>query len=151
MIGVSLRHASKNAATACTLASFHLACAVRAQLTCLCSDMVTTLWCLEPRNNKESSRSSCPNISSSTCHTGAMHSTGRRPRGQDPEQNCEKGHTSMRIKRKRIEYEADPRHAELITHQLGLRNSSRSMCTPNEKSKPGVDMSTCLRCTGQPR
>ena len=42
--------------------------------------------------------------------------------------------------RERIEYEADPRHAELIIHQLGLRSSSRSVSTPSEKSKPGVDL-----------
>ena len=37
--------------------------------------------------------------------------------------------------RGRIEYEGDPRHAELIIHQLGLSNSSRSVSTPSEKSK----------------
>ena len=46
--------------------------------------------------------------------------------------------------RERIEYEADPRHAELIIHQLGLSCSSRSVSTPSEKSKPGVDLSTVL-------
>ena len=31
--------------------------------------------------------------------------------------------------RERVEYEADPGHAELIIHQLGLSNSSRTLCT----------------------
>ena len=34
----------------------------------------------------------------------------------------------------RIEYEVNPRHAELIIHQLGLICSSRSVSTPNVKS-----------------
>ena len=42
----------------------------------------------------------------------------------------------------RLEYEADPRHAELIVHQLGLSASSRGVSTPGEKSKPGADFST---------
>ena len=46
--------------------------------------------------------------------------------------------------RERLEYEADPRHAELIIHQLGLSCSSRSVSTPSEKSKPGVDLSSLL-------
>ena len=46
--------------------------------------------------------------------------------------------------RERIEYEADPRHAELIIHQLGLSCSSRSVSTPSEKPKPGVDLSSLL-------
>ena len=46
--------------------------------------------------------------------------------------------------RERIEYEADPRHAELIIHHLGLSNSSRSVSTSSEKSKPGVDLSSSL-------
>ena len=46
--------------------------------------------------------------------------------------------------RERIEYEADPRHAELIIHQLGLSCSSASVSTPNEKSKPGFDLSSVL-------
>ena len=37
--------------------------------------------------------------------------------------------------RERIESEADPRHAELIIHQLGLSTSSFSVSTPNEKPK----------------
>ena len=44
----------------------------------------------------------------------------------------------------RTEYEADPRHAELIMHQLGLSRSSRSVSTPSEKSKLGFDHSTVL-------
>ena len=46
--------------------------------------------------------------------------------------------------RERIEYEADPRHAELIIHQLGLSCSSRSVSEPGEKPKPGVDTSSFL-------
>ena len=46
--------------------------------------------------------------------------------------------------RERIEYEADPRHAELIILQLGLSCSSRSVSTPSEKWKPGVDLSSVL-------
>ena len=46
--------------------------------------------------------------------------------------------------RERIEYEADPGHAELIIHQLGLSCSSRSVSTPSEKSNPGVDLSSLL-------
>ena len=46
--------------------------------------------------------------------------------------------------RKRIEYEADPRNAELIMHQLRLRSSSRSVSKPSKKSKPGVDLSSLL-------
>ena len=46
--------------------------------------------------------------------------------------------------RQRIEHEADPRHAELIIHQLGLRCSSRSVCTQSEKWKPGVHFSSLL-------
>ena len=46
--------------------------------------------------------------------------------------------------RERIEYEADPRHAELIIHQLGLSCSSRSVSTPSEKWKPGVDLGSVL-------
>ena len=46
--------------------------------------------------------------------------------------------------RERIEYEADPRHAELMIHQLGLSCSSLSVSTPSEKSKPGVDLCTVL-------
>ena len=42
----------------------------------------------------------------------------------------------------RGEYEADPRHAELIVHRLGLSCPSRSVSTPSEKSKPGVDLSS---------
>ena len=37
--------------------------------------------------------------------------------------------------RERIVYEADPRHASLIIHPLGLSISSRGVSTPNEKSK----------------
>ena len=44
----------------------------------------------------------------------------------------------------RIEHEVDPPHTELIIHQLGLSCSSRSVSTPSEKSKPGVDLSTVL-------
>ena len=36
------------------------------------------------------------------------------------------------------------RHAELIIHQLGLSCSSRSVSTPSEKSKPGVDLSSLV-------
>ena len=36
----------------------------------------------------------------------------------------------------RVEYGADPPHAELIIRQLS--GSSRSVSTPSEKSKPGV-------------
>ena len=46
--------------------------------------------------------------------------------------------------RERIEYEADPRHAELIIHQFGLSSLSRSVSMPSEKSKPGVDLSSLL-------
>ena len=46
--------------------------------------------------------------------------------------------------RERVEYEADPRHAELIIHQLGLSSSSRSASAPCEKSKLGVGHSTVL-------
>ena len=46
--------------------------------------------------------------------------------------------------RERIEYEDDPRHAELIIHQLGLSCSSRSVSTPSEKPKLGVDLSSVL-------
>ena len=46
--------------------------------------------------------------------------------------------------RERIEYKADPRHAELIIHLLGLSSSSRSVSTPSEKSKPGVNLSSLL-------
>ena len=42
------------------------------------------------------------------------------------------------------EYEADQRHFELIFHQLGLSNSSRSVSTPSEKSQHGVDLSSLL-------
>ena len=73
-----------------------------------------------------------------------MHSTGRRRRSQDTEQNCVMGQTFIRIGRERIEYEADPRHAELIIHQVGLSNSSRSVSTPTEKSKPGVELTSLL-------
>ena len=41
--------------------------------------------------------------------------------------------------RERIEYEADPRHAEFTIHQLALSCSSRSVSAPNEESKPGAD------------
>ena len=34
--------------------------------------------------------------------------------------------------RERIEYEADPRHAELIFQQLGMISSSRIVSTPSE-------------------
>ena len=44
--------------------------------------------------------------------------------------------------RERIEYEADPRHAEYIIHQVELSSSSRSASTSSENSKPGVDHST---------
>ena len=44
----------------------------------------------------------------------------------------------------RLEYELDPRHAELIIHQLGLTGSSRGVATPSEKSKSGTDYSTKL-------
>ena len=44
----------------------------------------------------------------------------------------------------RIEFETDPRHAEMIIHQLGLSSSSRSVSTLREKSKPGVDLSSLL-------
>ena len=48
----------------------------------------------------------------------------------------------------RIEYEADPRHAELIIHQLGFSSSLRGdVFTPSETSKPGVDHSTTLNNT----
>ena len=43
--------------------------------------------------------------------------------------------------RERIKYEADPRHAKLTIHQLGLCCSSRSVSTPSEKPKLGVDLS----------
>ena len=45
------------------------------------------------------------------------------------------GRTSIR----NIEYEADPRHAELMIHQLGLSCSSRYVSAPSDKSQPGVD------------
>ena len=38
----------------------------------------------------------------------------------------------------RTENEADPRHAHLIIHQLGLSCSSRCVSMPSEQSKPGV-------------
>ena len=44
----------------------------------------------------------------------------------------------------RIEYEADPRHAELIIHQLGLGNPPRRVSTPSVNSKPGADLSSLL-------
>ena len=50
--------------------------------------------------------------------------------------------------RDRIEYEADPRHAEFIIHQLALSCSSRSVSAPNEESKPGADHSTVLNIAG---
>ena len=34
--------------------------------------------------------------------------------------------------RERVDYEAYPRHAELIIHQLGLNGSSRNVSTPSE-------------------
>ena len=79
-----------------------------------------------------------------SCHTGTIHSTERLHRSQDTEHNCEMGQSSYGSGRERIEYEADPQHAELIIYQLGLRNSSRSVSTPSEKSKPGVDLSSLL-------
>ena len=44
----------------------------------------------------------------------------------------------------RLDYEADPRHAELLVHQLGLSCSSKGVSTPGEKSKPSVDFGTLL-------
>ena len=44
----------------------------------------------------------------------------------------------------RLEYEADPRHAELLVHQLGLSCSSKGVSTPGERSKPSVDFGTPL-------
>ena len=44
----------------------------------------------------------------------------------------------------RLEYEADPRHAELLVHQLGLSRSSKAVTTPGERSKPSVDFGTLL-------
>ena len=49
--------------------------------------------------------------------------------------------------RERIEYEAGPRHADLIIHQLGFSSPSRGVSTPSEKSKPGVDHSPALSNT----
>ena len=46
--------------------------------------------------------------------------------------------------REGIEYEADPLLAEWIIPQLGLSSSSRSVSTPSEKSKPGVDLGSLL-------
>ena len=46
--------------------------------------------------------------------------------------------------RDRMEYEAYPRHAELIIHQLVLSSSSRSVSAPKEKSQPRVDHSIVL-------
>ena len=44
----------------------------------------------------------------------------------------------------RLEYEADPRHAELLVHQLGLSRSSKGVSTPGERNKPSVDCGTPL-------
>ena len=43
-----------------------------------------------------------------------------------------------------MEYEAYPRHAELIIHQLVLSSSSRSVSAPKEKSQPRVGHSIML-------
>ena len=39
----------------------------------------------------------------------------------------------------RIEYEADPRHAEMLIAFCGLKPGSRSVTTPGEKPRPGAD------------
>ena len=44
----------------------------------------------------------------------------------------------------RLEYEADPGHAELLVHQRGLSCSSKAVTTPGERSKPSVDLGTPL-------
>ena len=79
------------------------------------------MWCQAQEHNEGSLRNSCPNISSSST---LQHWDGSG--------------------RERIEYEADPRHTELIFHQLGVNCSSRSVSTPSEKLKPGIDVSTVL-------
>ena len=79
-----------------------------------------------------------------SCHTRTLHSTGERHTSQDTEQDCEMGETAYGSGRERIEYEADPPHAELIIHQLGLSCSSRSVSTWSENPKVGVDLGTVL-------
>ena len=74
--------------------------------------------------------------------------SGTRTQQEEIEgQLCELGQSPHGSGRERCEYEADPRHAELIVHQLGLSCSSRSVSTPSEKSKLGVDLGSVLNST----
>ena len=111
------------------VARFRLVCTIRAQLKCLCSDTTTTLWCQAREYHKRSWRNHCPSISSSGTlqhwDSGQHLKTSQRSGywtglwdGSNPL------HGSGRD---RMEYEADPRHAELFIHQLGLSCSSRSV------------------------
>ena len=60
--------ASENAMTAMefTTGTFSLVRIIGVQLTCLCSDKATTLWCQAREHNKRSSRNYCQYISSSS-------------------------------------------------------------------------------------
>ena len=115
-------------------------------MTCLCSDTATILWHWAREHNKRSLRNSCPSISSSSILQHLDRAAALRD------------FTKVRILnrivrwvkpqygsgRDRIDYEAYPRHVELIIHQLVLSSSSRSVSAPSEKSQPGADHSTVL-------
>ena len=139
--------ASENAMTAmdAAWASCRLVCIIRAQLPCLCSDTVTTLCCgARGHNKKIEEQMSNHLIVKHLATLGPCTALGdvtvvrilnRIVRWVEPPNGSG---------RERIEYEADPRHAGLIIHQLGLSNAPRSVSTPSEKSKPEVDLSSLL-------
>ena len=84
-----------------------------------------------------------------SCYTGTMHSSGRRYRGEDTEQDCEIGQTSITDRDVNVlSTKADPGHAELIIHQLGLSCSSRSVHVRVRNSKHGVDLSSVAQQCG---
>ena len=112
-------------------------------MTCLCSDTVTILWCRARENNKRSLRNKCPSISSSSILPHLDHAQHwRRHRSQDTEQEGWNLLADRVVNVLSAKLTHD--NAELIIHQLGLSCSSRSVSTPSEKPKPGVDLSSVL-------
>ena len=102
--------------------------------------------CRAREHNKRSLRNKCPSILSSSIlpHWDHAQNLGDVTEVRILNRIVRRVKPPHGSGRERTEYEADPRHAELIMHQLGWSCSSRSVSTPSEKSKPGVDLSSVL-------
>ena len=132
---------------------------IRVQLTCPCSDTVTTLWCRAREHNKRSSTTFVQaSHRQASCHIGTMHSTGRRHGIQETEHNSVRwAKFPYGSGRARIEYDAGPRHAEVIIHKPGDRAAHHEACLRRVRSRnlelalvPSSTVRITL-CNDQPR